>query len=277
MLLIPKMDYIITTKSNIEFLEETLINIKKQSNVNRIILVVSTNNSLEIHKAVRIWNMLNIVDVHLYEPYGAVSARLRGISKVETEYFVLVDDDVHLKDGWIEEIWPYMNDGIGAVGGRVAYHEKHMKWFSKNKNTISVKIFGRTQNTIIRKETLKGLKYFSVWGIDDNIFFTQYVTSKDWKWLTVPIDSYHVRGCTELSFIVGARGGARHRVMGIIPSWFSICHKFVQNLGGAFKAAYKTRELWFIWHGIKQSIGLVYGFGNWGKYYAKYDFGPRSG
>ena len=103
-------------------------------------------------------------------------ARKLGIELVDTEFFVFVDDDIELCNGWFREIQKHVDSTTGAVHGQAAPVLKHLsKWFEwKWKKWLPYRI-GMTEK--IQIVTAKEPDV--VRGYTDNTLLRKYAV-KDW-------------------------------------------------------------------------------------------------
>ena len=182
------------------------------------------------------------------------------------EWIASIDDDVHLKDVWIEEIWSYIKHKNMAVGGRVAFNKRHSKWFVSKKGVETQTSRGRVQNTLLRKDWISGINAVEVWGIDENIYITELLTKKGIEWYTVPVNSIHSNGCFPNAIGEGTRCGARWRRMGYYKTWPQILKHSIRAILGGIKISFMTRENFYIQAAIKRAIGYIRGFVRWNKY-----------
>jgi glycosyltransferase involved in cell wall biosynthesis len=274
--MISKMDYVVTTQRSAPVLKETIASIRKQSNVNQILIVFGWG--CDISTIQQVADVVKDGSTRLlFSLGGALQARVEAIKfGVQTDYFVFVDDDVILKDNWIEDVWKY-NDGNSALGGVVPFNERHAKVFKKIKKPIlRIKGAARTSNTLMRKvwfEDLKiGLNNNQLWGVDENIWFMDYLRERAINFYTVPVLSRHSRKLPVTPIKTGMRMGARWHRMGRYPSWKGMLKHIIGNLVGAFKASFRTRDCYYITKMSKNIIGYFIGYGWWHKYYKKYDY-----
>ena len=274
--MIPKMDYIVTTQRAAPVLMETINSIRKQSNVNQIVVMVGMGYDIPTFQVCA--DIMKGMDSRFMMSLGgALQARLEAIKGYgSTDYIVLVDDDVILKDNWIEEVWKF-NDGNSALGGVVPFNARHEKIFKRIKEPIlRTKGSARTSNTLIRKEWFDDIDFnlrpVSVWGVDENTWFLNHLMKKGIEFYTVPVLSRHSKKLPVTPIKTGIRMAARWHRMGRYPTWKGMLKHIIGNLVGAFKASFKTRDCYYIVKMSKNAIGYFIGYGWWHKYYKKYDY-----
>jgi hypothetical protein len=133
-----------------------------------------------------------------------LEARWRAIQRVETEWFLFLDDDVLLCDGWFEEALKYMRDErVGAIQGREFIYGFGEKWdsalnrfrWSKPDREYRLGDRGTCVNTLIRTEAVKDWNppCLNLNAYED-FLITQHVIGKGYKWLDVRLPSWHRRG-----------------------------------------------------------------------------------
>jgi hypothetical protein len=239
----------------------------KQSNVARIIVAVGIGcNKKTVEKLGKL-----PVDVVFLVSGGTVNARLEAISRVSTEYFVMVDDDVILKENWIEDMWEF-DHKIAALSGVVPFNERHAKIFKQRTKPILRTTGGaRTSNTLMQKIWFRNLRVPYMYGVDENIWFMDYLRDGGIKSYTVPVLSRHSKRLLVTPVKTGIRMAARWHRMGRY-NWIGMLKHIARNLIGAYKASFKTKDCYYIIKMTKNVIGYFIGFGWWHKFYEKYDY-----
>jgi len=129
-------------------------------------------------------------------------ARMRAIQKVETEWFVFIDEDVWLTETWFDAIRSFIGEDVGAVQGIGYVTGLGEKWDEDlNAYRVSTHIRelrlgerGHTHNTLIRTKLVKdwkpSRKDLSAW---EDYEITQHILKKGYKWLVVPAKAYHTK------------------------------------------------------------------------------------
>jgi hypothetical protein len=155
----------------------------------------------------------------------------------------------------------------------VPFNERHAKIFKRIKEPLlRTKGSARTSNTLMRKAWFKNLRMPIVHGVDENIWFMNYLKKRAIKFYTVPVLSRHSHELPVTPIKTGIRMAARWHRMGRYPSWKGMLKHIIGNLIGAYKASFRTRDCYYIVKMTKNVIGYFIGYGWWHKYYKKYDY-----
>ena len=117
-----KMDYVVVTLFDV-YLNETIASIKKQPNVNRIIVVQAKRGAIMQQRMLQSMLANGVIDVLLYEDEGLAYARWLGIQEVQTEYFVFVDGDVVLDDVWFDVMKFHLDAKTEFVDSGIEIHQ----------------------------------------------------------------------------------------------------------------------------------------------------------
>lgn len=186
-----RIDVVVLTKNSERMLQECLESIYETVPVNRLIIVdgYSTDKTLKI--------------VHGFqEKYGNIvtamdngtrgSARLKGIRLVETDWFLFVDSDVTLCNGWFAKAKRLVNKDIGAVWGTEVWdgiqNSVVLQLFLK----ITRRIFdlrGGTHDLLVRREAVKDIKIPRNLHVFEDAFIKDWITKKGYK-LIATYDPY---------------------------------------------------------------------------------------
>lgn len=118
-------------------------------------------------------------------------ARRKAISKVSTEWFAFIDDDVEVGPEWFKEVSSQIEPDVGAVEGLLFNYGSHPD-LMRNRNRIagSAKVTdlrvgdrGKTHNVLIRTDLVKDwnpsrpdLEAYEDWEL------TQHILKKGYKW-----------------------------------------------------------------------------------------------
>lgn len=112
------MDVVMCTwNSNRPFFEKCLKSIKREIPVNNFIVVdrLSRDGTVDVIK-----KYFESVVVCL-SGENLAKNRMKGIGLVDTEYFVFMDDDLELPEGWFERITSHIDKKVGAVHEEVIW------------------------------------------------------------------------------------------------------------------------------------------------------------
>lgn len=153
------VDVVMLTRNSERLLRESLASVYNNVPVNNLIIVdgYSSDRTVEIVK-------------EFQEKYGNViliqekgtrgSARQRAIDTVKSSWFMFVDSDVVLSDGWFAKAEKLIKDDVGAIWGieiwSVLRKEKIMKLFER----VTLKIFelrGGTHDLLVRRRAVEGI------------------------------------------------------------------------------------------------------------------------
>lgn len=158
--IVVSLDVVVLTKNSERMLDACLDSIYKNVPVNNLIVVdgFSTDGTLPILR-------------RFQEKYGNVTviqdggtrgkARQKAIPRVKTEWFMFVDSDVILCDGWFEKAKKLIKDNVGAIWGieiwSVLRRTKILGLFER----MTMKIFekrGGTHDLLVRTEAVRDIK-----------------------------------------------------------------------------------------------------------------------
>jgi glycosyltransferase involved in cell wall biosynthesis len=113
----------------------------------------------------------------LFDHGTRATARQKGIDNVSTEWFVFVDSDVVLCQGWYKKAQKYLTSDVGAVWGIEVWSTINNPKILRLFLFITRKIFevrGGTHDTLIRTCAVKTIK------IPPNLHMFEDAYIKDW-------------------------------------------------------------------------------------------------
>lgn len=155
-----QIDIVVLTRNSERVLKECLTSVYKNVPINNLIIVdgYSTDATLEIVKDFQEKHG-NVVLIQEKGTRG--SARQKAMSKVKTDWFMFVDSDVILCDGWFAKAKKQMKDNVGAIWG--------MEIWSVLKDTrilglferVTMKIFekrGGTHDLLVRRKAIEDIR-----------------------------------------------------------------------------------------------------------------------
>ncbi|HLN46419.1 MAG: glycosyltransferase family 2 protein [Chloroflexota bacterium] len=186
-----RIDVVVLTKNSERMLQECLESIYETVPVNRLIIVdgYSTDETLKIVDAFQ-EKYRNIITAMDNGTRG--SARLKGIRLVETDWFLFVDSDVTLCNGWFVKAKRLVNKDIGAVWGTEVWdgiqNSVVLQLFLK----ITRRIFdlrGGTHDLLVRREAVKDIKIPRNLHVFEDAFIKDWITKKGYK-LIATYDPY---------------------------------------------------------------------------------------
>jgi glycosyltransferase involved in cell wall biosynthesis len=215
-----------TWNSNKPYFRYVLQSIKQEIPVHCFILIdrFSSDNTFQVVREYFPEAKLVLTDSSL------AKSRQLGIQNVDTEYFVFVDDDIILPNGWFEKLWSSLDSKTGAIHAyavpalRLPYEEKWRKWQEKwaksklrmrklkraslekeakiievteeNKNKFS----GYTHNTIIKLDACKDWNPSSDFPVFEDQVLLWHIVRKGYKWKIareITVQHYSYRNLTE--------------------------------------------------------------------------------
>jgi glycosyltransferase involved in cell wall biosynthesis len=151
-------------------------------------------------------DFVNKIIIETSKPLGL--ARMKAISKVSTEWFAFIDDDIVIQDAdkWITDVTSYITPEVGALEGTDLVVGLGKKWDSAiNRYRMSltktpVKLDngkwarGYTTNTLIRTAIVKDWKPSdeSLEAFED-LELTKHIQEQGYDWLKVPVVVFHVK------------------------------------------------------------------------------------
>lgn len=271
--MIPKMDYVIVTYNDADTILETMESIRKQENVNRIIVVASercTDGTLKMLEALNLTK--NDPEVLLTEDVGLAYARELAIQAVGTEWFVFVDADVVLSDTWIKEMYDNMQYclGFNFLGGMVGYlyrnkeQEEDLKIHCDTR-VITDRMF--THNTIIRRKAVVDWKPNLELNAYEDYSLTQHMIKKGYMCFAVRVLSFHDhRGS---AWKEATWGGAGAKVSGYYKNVLAPLKYMIGSIYGGFRRAVRQRKSSFLKISIIKGVGTFWGYIRAGKYQRK--------
>ena len=179
-------------------------------------------------------------------------ARARAIGKVETEWFVFIDDDVCVTRSWFSQIRTCVNPKVGAVQGAM-WNVGLGRWNKigeKPSRPFKLKFGdrGMTHNTLIRTSLVQDWKpsrpNLSSW---EDYEITQHILRKGYDWIVCPVDAYHVKSFIEKWKTVkwGIQGWKKI----FKPSTFDLGKKLLYHIAGIPYMCLKlslTKDWWQI-------------------------------
>lgn len=186
------VDVVLLTKNSLKpCLKECLESIYRNVPVNRLIVVDggSTDGTLEL---IRQYPNVEVIDD---SGGNRATARQKGIMAVETEWFMFVDSDVILCEGWFEKAVKLIKDDVGAIWGVAIPIEPHtyniIKAMSKFyripvKRLLVKQIHYKrcmTHDTLFRTELLKDINIPRDMHIWEDDYIGRWIIRKGYRFL----------------------------------------------------------------------------------------------
>lgn len=181
------VDVVLLTKNSARILKRCLESIYKEIPVGQLIVVdgYSTDKTLDIihefdnkHHNVKLF----------FDNGTRATARQKGISHVQTEWFAFVDSDVVLCKNWYDKAAKYINERVGAIWGIEVWSTITKLSTLKMFLIVTRKIFdvrGGTHDTLIRTAAVSDIKI----PPDLHVFEDAYI--KDW----ITMKGYQIIAC----------------------------------------------------------------------------------
>jgi glycosyltransferase involved in cell wall biosynthesis len=155
-----RVDVIVLTRNSERLLKRCLRSVYRNVPVDRLIVVdgYSTDATVDIVREFQ-KKYGNVVLIRDNGTRG--SARERAIQEVKTDWFMFVDSDVILCDGWFTKAAKLIKGNVGAIWGveiwSVLRNMRILKLFER----VTIKIFekrGGTHDLLVRREAVKGIR-----------------------------------------------------------------------------------------------------------------------
>lgn len=204
-----RLDVVVLTRNSQRMLERCFNSIYKGVPTNRLIVVdgYSTDKTLDIVDQFnrRYGNVVVIQD-------GGTrgSARQKGIEVVETEWFMFVDSDVTLCDGWFEKAKRLIREDVGAIWGLDYWSILRNSFTNKVILSMVAKGFeyrGGMHDLLVRYEAIRDIKIPHHLHRYEDAYVKDWIINKGYK-VVVSYDPYCIHYRTPAwSFSKGVRIG----------------------------------------------------------------------
>ena len=185
------VDVVLLTKNSDRVLDKCLNSVFRNVMVNRLIVVdgCSTDATLEIVEKFS----KKYGNVMVIEDRGTRgSARMKGIRQVKTEWFLFVDSDVTLCNGWFDKANNYVDEDVGAVWGIEIWDGIQKSVVLKLFLKITRRIFdirGGTHDLLVRYEAVKDIDIPENLHVFEDAFIKEWVAKRGYK-LIATYDPY---------------------------------------------------------------------------------------
>jgi glycosyltransferase involved in cell wall biosynthesis len=177
------LDAVVLTKDSERVLEKCLTSIFENVPLNHLIIVdgYSTDSTLEIIERFQKEHG-NVVLIRDDGTRG--SARLKGIKKVETDWFLFVDSDVTLCNKWYDKAKSFIRDDVGAVWGTEIWqgiqNPRVMKLFLRTTRKI-FEIRGGTHDLLVRLDAVRDIDIPRDLHVFEDTYIKEWVARKGYK------------------------------------------------------------------------------------------------
>jgi glycosyltransferase involved in cell wall biosynthesis len=179
------IDVIVLTKNSERMLRECLCSVYRNVPVNRLIIVdgYSTDKTLDV---VEEFQRKHGNVLLLQDRGNRATARQKGISRVETEWFMFVDSDVVLSRGWFRKAKKHIAADVGAVWGVNIDVIPNMKdkHILKLQSLIARQFFcvrGGMHDTLIRREAVEGIHIPEQLHAYEDAYIVNWIKEKGYK------------------------------------------------------------------------------------------------
>jgi glycosyltransferase involved in cell wall biosynthesis len=211
-------------------------------------------------------------------------ARKMGIQLVDKPWFVFLDDDIELSDGWYSKIVSYVDDSVGAVIGfpieTNSAFEKYSHFIMNQKNArryfvIDNKIpempRGLVCNTLCRKEAVKDWMPPADLAAYEDYHLLKHVVHRGFKWISTSDATcrHHGLFTVQIEYKKAKWNGAGARLIDATTLWKLIS-----------KTSYIVQKsLWWslrIWDPmlmlllLAEHFGMLMGYLRWNMYMSSY-------
>jgi glycosyltransferase involved in cell wall biosynthesis len=177
------VDVVMLTKNSERLLRTCLASVYENVPVNKLIVVdgYSDDSTLEILREFQ----LRYRNVTVIEDDGTRgSARQKAIALVKSEWFLFVDSDVVLSDGWFAKAEELINDDVGAIWGIEVWSVvKNMKILALYER-ITWKIFesrGGTHDMLVRRRAVQDIRIPSHLHTYEDSYIKSWILRKGYK------------------------------------------------------------------------------------------------
>ncbi len=175
-----KVDVVVLTRNSEETLKNCLDSIDKNVPINRLIVVdgYSTDKTLEV---IREFNEEHGNVILLRAKGTRGKARQKAIETVTTEWFVFVDSDVVLCNGWFEKAKKLIKKDVGAIWGIEVWSVLRNSALLKLFERITMKIFGKrggTHDLLVRREAVQDIQIPSNLHVYEDAYIKSWICGK---------------------------------------------------------------------------------------------------
>jgi len=147
-----------TWNSNKPYFRKCLNSIKREIPVHHFILVDRFSTDGTVRAVKELFPNVKIIESNARL---AVSRKL-GIELVDTEFFIFMDSDIELLNGWFKRIINHIDSNIGAIEGSRIYPQQHITAWLECSRSLQVRFkeaFRRKVILITSKNVERGLAF----------------------------------------------------------------------------------------------------------------------
>jgi glycosyltransferase involved in cell wall biosynthesis len=178
-----KVDVVMLTKNSERWLRQCLASVFENVPVNRLIIIDghSTDKTPEIlDEFNKTYGNIKVIT----QNGSRGDARTKGIREVASDWFMFVDSDVVLCDGWFQKAKRYIKSDVGAVWGVDIPGDvtnKFMVFVFKWMETRVFNIRGGCHDILIRRECVKDIKIPSHLHTLEDAYIKEWITAKNYQ------------------------------------------------------------------------------------------------
>lgn len=177
------IDVCIPTKESEDVIEKTLCKLHQtleaaDVSLNRLVIVDDQSDDNTIPLAISVceenkWNYKIIK-----RESSLTGARKELINRVETEWFLFLDDDVRLERDYITKQRGCIGRNVGAVQGRKESRDEHpSRWVRRRARR------GGTHATLIRSDAVHGIDYPSDMSVLEDEWTRRFIEEQEYVWV----------------------------------------------------------------------------------------------
>lgn len=264
-----KVDIVLLTLNSVKpCLRKCVESIYMNMPVNRLIVVDggSTDGTIEY------LSDLPNVEIHYDLKGNRATAREMGIGLVQTEWFLFIDSDCILCDGWFEKARTMISPDVGAIQGQEHSTNDSLRMSEFAEAMVKLrKIFSRksryglfppnergfTGDVLIRTELVEDIKIPKCLHVYEDYYIKLHIESKGYKWLT-PEEPY----CDHLNVISKLKDAYYRGFLGQKMGFISLKSAFLAIFTIFPKVIYAfilTRNLEMVFWEIKYQFFTFFG------------------
>ncbi len=181
------VDVVILTKNSERLLRECIDSVYRNVPVNRLIVVDGYSNDAtgKIVQGVE-EKRGNVVFVRDRGTRG--SARQIAMNKVTSEWFMFVDSDVILSEGWFAKAQKLISDDVGAIWGIEIWSVLRKMRILKLFERVTLKIFekrGGTHDLLVRRKAVEGIRVPFHLHTYEDAYIKSWINKKGYKVVAV--------------------------------------------------------------------------------------------
>ena len=182
-----KVDVVMLTKNSERMLKECLASVYKNIPVNN--LVVVDGYSVDLTLKILEQFQKKYGNVVLIQDGGTRGrARQKAISRVGTDWFMFVDSDVILSDGWFEKAKELMKKDVGAIWGMEIWSAiKEMRILGLFER-VNMKIFqerGGTHDLLVRRKAIEEISIPPHLNTYEDAYIKSWIRKKGYEVVAV--------------------------------------------------------------------------------------------